>query len=79
MKRRAVAWWAMGAAVVIALAALPAFASPYDLQLVTKIMILGIFALSLDLLVGCTGLVSLGHAAFFGSSAYATAWLATAG
>jgi branched-chain amino acid transport system permease protein len=73
MKRRAVAWWALGAAAVIALAALPAFASPYHLQLVTKIMILGIFALSLDLLVGCTGLVSLGHAAFFGLGAYALA------
>ena len=34
-------------------------------------MILGIFALSLNLLVGFTGLVSLGHAAFFGVAAYA--------
>jgi branched-chain amino acid transport system permease protein len=71
--RRAVAWWAMGASAVIALAALPAVASPYYLQLATKIMILGIFALSLDLLVGYAGLVSLGHAAFFGLGAYSLA------
>jgi branched-chain amino acid transport system permease protein len=38
-------------------------------------MILAIFALSLELLVGRTGLVSFGHAAFFGIAAYATALL----
>ena len=41
-------------------------------DLVVKVMILSIFALSLELLVGMTGLVSLGHAAFFGIGAYAT-------
>ena len=65
----------MFAAAVLALAAAPAIASPYYLQLVTKIMIFGIFALSLDLLVGYTGLVSLGHAAFFGLGAYTLALL----
>ena len=34
---------------------------------------MAIFALSLDLLVGHTGLVSLGHAAYFGLAAYALA------
>src|SRR5580693_1905759 len=43
----------------------------FYLQLLAKIMILAIFAMSLDLLVGFTGLVSLGHAAFFGVGAYA--------
>ena len=38
-------------------------------------MIIAIFALSLDLLVGYTGLVSFGHAAFFGVGAYALALL----
>jgi branched-chain amino acid transport system permease protein len=42
----------------------------FYLQLLAKIMILAIFAMSLDLLVGFTGLVSLGHAAFFGLGAY---------
>src|SRR3546814_16582275 len=50
--------------------ALPSFASTYYLSLVIKIMIYALFALSLQLLVGCTGLVSLGHSAFFGIAAY---------
>ena len=36
-------------------------------------MIMAIFALSLDLLVGHAGMVSLGHAAYFGVAAYALA------
>ena len=54
------------------LAALPAVLSPYHLELVAKIAIYAIFALSLELLVGATGLVSLGHAAFLGIGAYVT-------
>lgn len=42
----------------------------YYLSLATKILVYGIFAMSLQLLVGYTGLVSLGHAAFFGAAAY---------
>jgi branched-chain amino acid transport system permease protein len=75
VNRRSVVRRVLFAAAVLALAALPAIASPYYLQLVTRIMIFGIFALSLDLLVGYTGLVSLGHAAFFGLGAYALALL----
>jgi branched-chain amino acid transport system permease protein len=56
---------------IAALALLPLYAETYYLQLVTKILIMAIFAMSLDLLVGMTGLVSLGHAAFFGVGAYA--------
>jgi branched-chain amino acid transport system permease protein len=55
------------------LAALPLILSSYLQDLVLKIIILSIFALSLELLVGTTGLVSLGHAAFFGIAAYVTA------
>lgn len=40
------------------------------LLLLTHILIMGIFALSLDLILGVAGLVSLGHAAFFGLGAY---------
>lgn len=61
-------------AVGVALAALALFplaGSTFYTELVTKVMVLGIFALSLDLLVGYTGLVSFGHAAFFGIGAYA--------
>lgn len=54
------------------LAGLGPLLSPYLADLVVKVMILSIFALSLELLVGMTGLVSLGHAAFYGIGAYAT-------
>ena len=42
-------------------------------ELLTQIAILAIFAMSLDLLAGFTGMISLGHAAFYGLGAYATA------
>jgi len=61
------------AAVLLALFLFPLAAEKFYLQLVTKIMIVSIFVLSLDLLVGCTGLVSLGHAAYYGVAAYALA------
>jgi branched-chain amino acid transport system permease protein len=57
-------------ALVCLLALLPMVASDYYTGLAVKIMIYALFALSLQLLVGGTGLVSLGHAAFFGISAY---------
>jgi branched-chain amino acid transport system permease protein len=63
------------AAVFVLLAAYPLAASAYGLDLVTKIMIYAIFALSLELLVGGTGLVCFGHAAFFGIGAYAAVLL----
>jgi branched-chain amino acid transport system permease protein len=53
------------------LALFPLAGSAFYVELVTKVMTLAIFAMSLDLLVGCTGLVSFGHAAFFGIGAYA--------
>ena len=56
--------------VLALLIALPAVLTPYTSDLVIKIIILAVFALSLELLVGMTGLVSLGHAAFFGLGAY---------
>lgn len=52
------------------LAAFPLIGSTFYIQLGAKIMIMAIFAMSLDLLVGHTGLVSLGHAAYFGLAAY---------
>jgi len=57
------------------LAVYPLAAGNYGLDLVTKIMVYAIFALSLELLVGATGLVCFGHAAFFGIGAYAAVLL----
>ena len=55
---------------VIALAFVPLSADKYWVKLVTRMFVLGIFAMSLDFIVGYTGLVSFGHAAFFGLAAY---------
>ncbi|KAA3628634.1 MAG: branched-chain amino acid ABC transporter permease [Proteobacteria bacterium] len=55
---------------VVALAIFPWVGESFYVSLVMRMMILGIFAMSLDLLIGYTGLVSFGHAAFFGLSGY---------
>ena len=60
---------ALGVALAL-LALFPLAGAGFYTELVTKVMILAIFALSLDLLVGYTGLVSFGHAAFYGVGAY---------
>lgn len=60
------------------LAAYPLVAGSFGVELVSKIMIYAIFALSLELLVGGTGLVCFGHAAFFGIGAYAAVLLSPA-
>jgi branched-chain amino acid transport system permease protein len=54
-------------------------APPYVTATATEILIFAIFAMSLDLLVGYTGLVSLGHAAFFGAAAYTVGLLSVRG
>ena len=61
---------------VLLLALYPLVGGNYGLDLVAKIMIYAIFALSLELLVGSTGLVCFGHAALFGIGAYAAVLLA---
>jgi len=60
---------------LVALAAFPFVGSDFYVQMVTRMMILAILAMSLDLLQGVTGLVSLGHAAFFGLAGYVLAFV----
>ena len=55
------------------------FALPSRAALINEILIAGLFALSLDLILGLTGIVSLGHAAFLGLGAYCAAILASKG
>ncbi|HUP07839.1 MAG TPA: branched-chain amino acid ABC transporter permease [Caldimonas sp.] len=62
--------WIVPVVVLLAFATVPAWAGDYVQDLVTRIVVLSVFALSLELLAGTTGLVSLGHAAFFGIGAY---------
>jgi branched-chain amino acid transport system permease protein len=64
------------AAAVAALALLPLVLSSYQLGLLTKMLIFAIFAMSLNLSLGYAGLPSLGHAAYFGVSAYTVGLLA---
>jgi branched-chain amino acid transport system permease protein len=65
------------AVVAIVLVTGPLFLSSYWIGLLTQVAILAILAMSLDVLLGYTGLPSLGHAAFFGVAAYAVAVLST--
>lgn len=64
---------------VAALALWPLAAGSFGIDLVTKTMIYAIVALSLELLVGATGLVCFGQAAFFGLAGYATVKLSPSG
>jgi len=64
--------WIVPTLAAVLLLVLPAVLTPYTQDLVMKIAIYAVFALSLELLVGVTGLVSLGHAAFLGIGAYVT-------
>ena len=58
-----------------ALLLFPWVGTDFYIQTVARMMILAIFAMSLDLLQGVTGLVSLGHAAYFGLAGYALAFI----
>ena len=63
--------------ILAAVAALAPFAGPFVILLLAHVLVLGIMAMSVDLLLGYTGLPSLGQAAYLGVGAYLTAILAT--
>ena len=67
--------WSALAVGAIVLAFLPLYAPPYYVGLVTTAMIAAMLALSLHLLVGGVGLVSLCHGAFYGLAAYTVYFL----
>ncbi len=64
---------------LLVLVVFPFIGTDFYAQMVARMMILGIFAMSLDLLLGVTGLVSLGHAVFFGLAGYVLAFVTPAG
>ncbi|HEY9067567.1 MAG TPA: branched-chain amino acid ABC transporter permease [Burkholderiaceae bacterium] len=66
-------WWELALLVALVLSW---FLLPGHSLLLNEIAILALFALSLDLILGYSGIVSLGHAAFFGFGAYAAALFA---
>ena len=67
----------VGALAAVVAAAIAPLLSAYPLTLLTQAAIVAILAMSLDVLLGYTGLPSLGHAAYFGIAAYAVGILTT--
>lgn len=65
--------------LLILVLVLPSLVSSYYVGLVIQIFIMAVFAMSLNILVGYTGLPSLGHAAYFGVAAYTTGFLSLSG
>jgi branched-chain amino acid transport system permease protein len=70
-------WAVLGGIVFVALT--PLWADNFVLSQLILIGIYGIAALGLNVLVGYTGQISLGHSAFFGFGAFASAWIASKG
>jgi branched-chain amino acid transport system permease protein len=60
---------------IVALITVPVFGDVFYTRLATRILIFGLIAIGLNLIVGYTGLVSFGHAAFVGLGAYTVAIL----
>ncbi|UCE53110.1 MAG: branched-chain amino acid ABC transporter permease [Desulfobacterales bacterium] len=56
--------------ILFILLVLPPFTSMYQIRILSKFVLFAIFAMSLDLIWGYSGMVSFGHAAFFGLGAY---------
>ncbi len=58
-------------AVMLACAVAAFYVFPYDLALITRFLVMILFVLSLDLVLGYAGIATLGHAALYGTGAYA--------
>ncbi|MFB9947571.1 branched-chain amino acid ABC transporter permease [Rhizobium puerariae] len=58
-------------AAILALAVSAYYVFPYDLALITRFLVMMLFVLSLDLVLGYAGIATLGHAALYGTGAYA--------
>ena len=71
---REVIYMAIAAVVIFSLRWLMPYIGAYP-ELATRILIFGILVLGLDILVGFTGYLSFGHAAFWGVSAYITGYM----
>lgn len=71
--------WRAGELLWLAAAVASWFLFPNDMALGTSVLIMVLLVLSYDLLLGFTGVLSLGHAVFFGLGAYSAGWLALAG
>ena len=72
-RTRAAGYWTAFAIVVALLLVAPLVLPPFWQRFVTEILIWGLLAMSSDILIGYTGMVSFGHSAFFGLGMYGAA------
>jgi branched-chain amino acid transport system permease protein len=72
-KRSASLYWIGFAVIVVLLVLAPLVLPEFWRRFLTEILIWGLLAMSSDLLIGYTGMVSFGHSAFFGIGAYVAA------
>jgi branched-chain amino acid transport system permease protein len=72
-RRGLVGYWVGFGVVVLLLAAAPLVLPEFWRRFVTEILIWGLLAMSSDILIGYTGMVSFGHSAFFGLGMYGAA------
>ena len=72
-RRGAVGYWVGFGVVLALLAGAPLLLPEFWRRFVTEILIWGLLAMSLDILIGYTGMVSFGHSAFFGLGMYGAA------
>jgi branched-chain amino acid transport system permease protein len=72
-KRHSLLFWSGFAAVMAVLVVAPLALPPFWQRFLTEILIWGLLAMSSDLLIGYTGMVSFGHSAFFGLGMYGAA------
>ena len=68
--------WLPSILVLLVLCCVPIFASTYLQSMMTKVLIYALFAMSLDVIMGYTGMRSFGHAAYFGLGGYLVGILA---
>ena len=73
MRRSATSYWIGFTLIVALLAIAPLFLPEFWRRFVTEILIWGLLAMSSDILIGYTGMVSFGHSAFFGLGMYGAA------
>jgi len=73
MRRSAAAYWAGFCVILALLAVAPLVLPEFWRRFVTEILIWGLLAMSSDILIGYTGMVSFGHSAFFGLGMYGAA------
>jgi branched-chain amino acid transport system permease protein len=72
-RTRAAGYWTAFAIIVAVLLVAPLVLPPFWQRFVTEILIWGLLAMSSDILIGYTGMVSFGHSAFFGLGMYGAA------